>query len=302
MSIYPLIERMINRAIAPFDIVIDRQSRCDSENQGRLLSRLADNAKLIGSHGACEAFISFSSLDQHAKGNEIEDLMRFYAEVFRHSCSQWSQDMFVMYETRMKRHGVYLEVGGADGLTHSNTLALRDHLDWSGVLVEPDPDMFKLLRASRGHTDQVIHAAISPDGRTGSALLRRAGQLSALVGHEGMDIHAEQRRHHESLISVDMVDLTTLIKTRPRIDYFSLDVEGAELLILQSIRWNEIVPPGLITVEHNFRASEKESIRTLLCENGYIEKFEPYAWLRRGDLWMIHKEYDPLGSSPSANA
>ncbi|MEB3316907.1 MAG: FkbM family methyltransferase [Cyanobacteriota bacterium] len=293
MSLYPSVERIINKALAPFDIVIDRQSRCDSENQGHLLSRFADNAKLIGSHGACESFITFASLEESRKDQEIKDFMRFYAEFFRHSCSQWTQDVFVMYQTRMKRHGSYLEVGGADGLTHSNTLSLRDHLGWSGVLVEPDPDLSALLRASRGHTDQVIHAAISPDGSTGSALLRRAGQLSALVGHEGRDIHSEQRKHHEGTATVEMVDLTTVLKTQPRIDYFSLDVEGAELSILQSIRWREIIPPGLITVEHNFRPSEKEGIRRLLSENGYSEKYEGHDWLRRGDLWMVHQEYVP---------
>ncbi len=293
MSIYPSVERIINKALAPFDIVIDRQSRCDSENQGQLLSRLSDNAKLIGSHGACESFITFASLEERRKDPEINDLMRFYAEFFQHSRSQWAQDIFVMYETRMKRHGTYLEIGGADGLTHSNTLSLRDHLGWSGILVEPDPDLYVLLRASRGHTDQVIQAAISPDGSTGSALLRRAGQLSALVGHEGTDIHAEQRKHHEDMASVAMIDLNTVIQSRPRIDYFSLDVEGAELTILQSIRWREIIPPGIITVEHNFRPSEKEGMKRLLNENGYIEKQPHHDWLRRGDLWMVHHEYVP---------
>jgi FkbM family methyltransferase len=248
---------------------------------------------VIGSNGACDAFIAFSARDKQENDEEIKAFMHFFAEVFRHSRSQWAQDVFVMYASAMKVGGCYLEIGGADGLTHSNTLSLRDSLGWSGTLVEPDPDMHALLKAARGHSDQVIHAAISPSGTTGTGLLRRAGQLSALLGHEGLDIHSEERKHHETTAAVSLVSLTELIRSQPRIDYFSLDVEGAELSILESINWQDIVPPGLITVEHNFRTTEQDKLRSILLEQGYLEQFSDHDWLRKGDLWMRHKEYTP---------
>jgi FkbM family methyltransferase len=294
MSFYPSIERIFNKLLAPVDIVIARQSRLDSENEGHLLSRLADNARLIGSNGACDAFISY--VVESMKGisdDEIIDFMHFYAKQFRSSRSQWAQDVFVMYACDMKSVGCYLEIGGADGITHSNTLALRDCLGWSGTLVEPDPGMFELLKAARGHSDRVIQAAISPNGNIGDALLRRAGQLSSLIGHEGWDLHADTRNDHEVTASVNLVALTDLIKSIPRIDYFSLDVEGAELSIVESIQWSEIIPPGIITVEHNYRPSETEGLRRVLGENGYMELFRDYEWLRKGDLWMRHKDYVP---------
>ncbi|MFN7678144.1 MAG: FkbM family methyltransferase, partial [Cyanobacteriota bacterium] len=154
-------------------------------------------------------------------------------------------------------------------------------------------DMYALLKAARGHSDQVINAAISPSGTTGAGLLRRAGQLSALVGHEGLDIHSEERKHHATTAAVNLISLTELIRSKPRIDYFSLDVEGAELSILESINWREILPPGLISVEHNFRPAEQDKLRSILLKQGYIEQFTAHDWLRKGDLWMRHKEYTP---------
>lgn len=294
MSFYPSIERILNRILSPADVVIARQSRLDSENQGQLLARLADNARLIGSHGACDAFFAFAGqVMQGQADGEISDFMNFYAKHYHLSRSQWAQDVFVLYASKLKTGGSYLEIGGADGLTHSNTLALRDALGWTGMLIEPDPEMFQLLKAARGHTDQVIHAAISPDGNNGDALLRRAGQLSALVGHEGNDSHSHTRAQQESTTKVSLLALTEIIRSRPRIDYFSLDVEGAELSILRSIHWNEITPPGLITVEHNYRPVEKEGLRQLLSQNGYVECFPEHDWLRKGDLWMRHRDYIP---------
>jgi FkbM family methyltransferase len=294
MSFYLSIERVLNKILAPADVVVARQSRLDSENQGHLLARLADNARLIGSHGACEAFFAFArEVMKGQADSEISDFMHFYAKHYHKSRSQWAQDIFVLYATKLKSGGSYLEIGGADGLTHSNTLALRDVLGWSGVLIEPDPEMFQLLKASRGHTDQVIHAAISPDGNIGESLLRRAGQLSALVGHEGRDSHSQTRAQQESTTKVSLLALTEIIRSRPRIDYFSLDVEGAELSILRSIQWNEITPPGLITVEHNYRPVEKEGLKQLLSQNGYVEYFSEHDWLRKGDLWMRHRDYLP---------
>jgi FkbM family methyltransferase len=289
MSLYPFMERMINKALAPLDMLISRKSAWESEDQGHYLSRLADNARLIGSNGACEAFMAYATREKSSDEEDIKEFMHFYADFFRHSRSQWCQDIFVMHATRMKAGGSYLEIGGADGITHSNTLALRDHLGWKGVLVEPDPEMFQTLKAARGHSDQVIHAAIAPDGIPGTGVLRRVGQLSSLLGHEGTDNHAEIRQLQNNVIEIATVDLTQLIIQRPRLDYFSLDVEGAELEIMRSIRWDEIEAPRLITVEHNYRQVEEAQLRLVLEKCGYAEVLRDHPWLRRGDLWMQHK-------------
>jgi FkbM family methyltransferase len=256
---------------------------------GHYLARLADNARLIGSNGACEAFVSYATEADVKNEPETDAFMRFYANFFRLSRSQWSQDIFVMYSTNMKKRGTYLEVGGADGITHSNTLALRDHLGWSGLLIEPDPEMFKILKSARGHSDEVIQAAISPDGKAGTALLRSVGQLSSLVGYEGDDIHSETRMEQTLAVQTPTISLTEILRKRPRLDYFSLDVEGAELEIINTIRWDEIEAPLVITVEHNYRESQEAELRNSLKRVGYVEMFKPLAWLRRGDLWMQHK-------------
>jgi hypothetical protein len=73
-------------------------------------------------------------------------------------------------------------------------------------------------------------------------------------------------------------------------DYFSLDVEGAELDILKSVNWNQVFRPSIMTIEYNFREEDRNNILCLLSEFGYVERFASHDWLRRGDLWLTSLE------------
>lgn len=47
----------------------------------------------------------------------------------------------------MKKNGTFIECGAFDGEWISNTLGLEKNLDWSGVLIEADPNNFKNMLA-----------------------------------------------------------------------------------------------------------------------------------------------------------
>ena len=55
------------------------------------------------------------------------------------------------------------------------------------------------------------------------------------------------------------------------------------------MRWSEITPPALITVEHNNREEDKKKLRSLLTDAGYLEVFADQNWLTLGDLWLVHQ-------------
>ena len=286
--------KTIKNLLARLDIDLGRIS---SRKKMREIISLRDcrmnrvqNTRAIGNAGALNVFTQYVLRSANAN-TVIDDFMRFYSKSYSMSRSQWSQDIFVMYISGQKRNGTYLEIGGADGMTHSNTIALRDELGWSGVLAEPDPSMFSDLEWSRGYSDRVIQGAASTTGHSGIADLRRVGQLSSIVGHEGKDSHYETRMAATETITVSTFDLTQLIQEMSPIDYFSLDVEGAELPILQSLRWKDIKKPGILTVEHNSRHDEISEMKKILLAEGYLEVFAEHDWVRRGDLWFVHQEY-----------
>ena len=81
------------------------------------------------------------------------------------------------------------------------------------------------------------------------------------------------------------ISLTKLLSSN-EFDYFSLDVEGAELPILKSVNWEIVKKPLLITVEYNFREEDRVQIISILESVGYKNCFEKFHWIRRGDLWF----------------
>ena len=51
-----------------------------------------------------------------------------------------------------KRNGFFFEVGALDGQKYSNTLNLELSLNWTGILVEPDPTNYEKLRKLNRNT------------------------------------------------------------------------------------------------------------------------------------------------------
>merc|ERR1719316_110257 len=60
--------------------------------------------------------------------------------------------------TGKERNGVFLEAGGFDGLTFSNTLLFEQCLDWEGMLIEGGSDNFQQLVKNRPCTKNVRSA------------------------------------------------------------------------------------------------------------------------------------------------
>ena len=54
----------------------------------------------------------------------------------------------------------------------------------------------------------------------------------------------------------------------PIVDYFSLDVEGAELGILKTIPWDK-VDIRVLTIEFNNRQEDKDKMMDFLRQKGY---------------------------------
>jgi len=240
---------------------------------------------LIGQSGAARALAYYISNYSHLKDDhKLVDFMQFYANLHATSHSQWSQDIWVLYESQGRDSGCYLEIGGADGFTHSNTSALEIYHGWTGTLVEPEKHQYRILQISRKN-NRLINNALSPTGKIESAILRSVGQLSTLMGHEGDDIHYHHRMLSRSFQQVQAIPLETILADT-MYDYFSFDIEGAELAVLESVDWNRVFKPRLLTIEHNARENEKDRLLNLFTGIGYVPCFLEHTWLLQGDIWL----------------
>ncbi|VDI38606.1 Hypothetical predicted protein [Mytilus galloprovincialis] len=166
------------------------------------------------------------------------------------SWSQYGQDLYVDKLLNTKKGGFFVEIGGFDGETFSNSLFFEKVRDWNGLLVEASPFMFEIL-LKKQRSCYMVNACISNSMPTMTFLL--AGPLSS--SNETLTDKHRKRIHTKKIPAEDklwnhtgkQVEVTCLNFNRimevigqTYIDYFSLDVEGAEMYILNSIEWENI--------------------------------------------------------------
>jgi FkbM family methyltransferase len=157
-------------------------------------------------------------------------------------------------DLKMRRHlnfdgGYFVEAGANDGITQSNTLYYERHHGWRGVLVEPSHANYFKCRANRSPESRVFCAACVPFGYTERFVPMIYSNLMSVSELDGSDLsdprhHVESGRKYlppnEDVVAYGAVprtlnDILTEAKAPSDIDFFSLDVEGNELQVLEGV-------------------------------------------------------------------
>jgi FkbM family methyltransferase len=184
--------------------------------------------------------------------------------------SQYGQDKF-LYENfyKNKKDGFYVDIGAHDGITLSNTM-LFEELGWDGVCIEPLPTVFEQLKNNRKCT--VLNCALSDNSGYEEFLFLEGytEMLSGLV--KEYDPNHMLRINNElsimggkkNLISCK-TELFENLNLPEKIDYISLDVEGAEMTILKTINFDKY-SINIMTIEVNNSANEIDDFMT---NNGF---------------------------------
>lgn len=184
--------------------------------------------------------------------------------------SQCGEDK-IIYEKYFKynRNGIFLELGAMDGIIYSNTKFFEDTLGWSGVLIEPHPEMFKTLQHNRPNS-KCYHSAVSSSVGVVNMNINPYVPAVSSVDYT-TDEHFKKVWHKNSYkISVQANKLSDILKHAnvSRIDFFSLDVEGHEYDVLLSMDWS--IPVRVILVETLDISNNDDKVRRFLTEKGFI--------------------------------
>jgi len=189
-----------------------------------------------------------------------------YLRVLKHrrrkSLSQVGQDFWVYGEAfNGKENGFFLELGSADGITLNNTFLLEKRFHWRGICIEPNPESYEeLVRVRR-----VKCLNVCVDGEEREVEFAQRGLLGGIVDHD-TDLREEVGKEHNAVkIRTKVLQAILREHNAPEtIDYFSIDVEGAEDRILAGFPFSEYRFLCL-TVER-----PKEKLRQVLERNGYL--------------------------------
>ncbi|XP_052068724.1 uncharacterized protein LOC127707988 [Mytilus californianus] len=155
--------------------------------------------------------------------------------------SQAHQDETV-YQISRKKNGIFVEMGAYNGEMYSNTLWLERKHNWTGLLIEANPDLCRQIDALKRRAWRLC-ACIS------DKLKKTEFIQSGAVGGMASELDDDQMKMVKTnrTISVpcfNMIEILDLIGVQ-HIDYFSLDVEGSEMIILESVR-NELISGKIV--------------------------------------------------------
>ena len=220
----------------------------------------------------------------HSANNGSDWSRRFLSCAVKYlssSRSQLMQDLFALSVLGEKRNGYFVEFGGGDGVTFSNSYMLETTFGWTGIVAEPSATFAPKVAANRRCTIDT-RCVWSTSGE--KLKFSEVGELSSLTQF------AKYGRSRAIEYSVETVSLNDLLEHHgapTEIDYFSIDTEGSELEILKAFDFSHY-RFNVITVEHGYVTANRDAIYELLTTNGYTRvPTELAQW----DDWYVRTAY-----------
>jgi FkbM family methyltransferase len=171
------------------------------------------------------------------------------------------------------RTGFFVDVGANDPHIDSQTFHLEQS-GWTGVLIEPQPDLAEALRIRRAKV--YANACSGPENAGTSMRLHLAGVFSSL--NKQLPV-ATARVEQTIAVSVRTLDDILRDARAPApIDFLSIDVEGHELEVLRGFDFDAWRPRLILIEDHVL----DRSLHSFLVRHGYV-------WIRRTGLnsWYV---------------
>ena len=183
--------------------------------------------------------------------------------------SQSGQDKIIKNSFfRSKKNGYFVEIGAFDGVLGSNCIHFEKSMNWEGIAIEPSTIQFEKLKLNR--KCHLINKAIATEEKEVEFLEVEEGytQMSGILNEKYMSeetIKKDPRSKTKKII----ITTTTFDKNIPadkEIDYLSLDIEGGEMELLDSIDFKKY-NIKVISVENN--SPEKLNFKELFDKKNF---------------------------------
>jgi FkbM family methyltransferase len=171
------------------------------------------------------------------------------------------------------RPGVFVEAGAHDGLTQSNTAMLEFSFGWTGLLVEPIPELAARCRRNRAGALVEQAALVAADYREASIRMTYCNRSSIVEGGRGSQARdaewleacrriPDQRGIDPYEVIVPARTLSSILDDRgiSQIDFMSLDLEGYEAAALRGVDFERHRPTMLLVEISNDRREVERAL------------------------------------------
>eukprot|EP00908_Phaeocystis_cordata_P002863 Transcript_13107.p1 GENE.Transcript_13107~~Transcript_13107.p1 ORF type:complete len:1268 (-),score=81.37 Transcript_13107:143-3946(-) len=175
----------------------------------------------------------------------------------------------------LRRNGTYVELGAHDGSKESNTFWFEHALGWGGLLIEPSAVTYAMLAANRANPkNRLVNGVVCPAGQT----VEYIEPMNAEKGTVGgiLQLMSQRNKIYNAVISgrrrtLACSPLSELLQQAGihHVDFFSLDVEGAELVVLNTIDWSAVSFDVIMVELDGKNYTKDEQVRAVLRSQGF---------------------------------
>jgi Methyltransferase FkbM domain len=199
--------------------------------------------------------------------------------------SRYIEDKIIyrsFFKERLTGTGTYVEIGAFDGQSESNSRFFDICLGWKGLLIEGNPSTYIQTVSNRPQAHRMSFAPSCKEDSTVQFYnipMTNAGLEGKAITYNG-----------KSTVSVPCGPLGPVLEDIFRgetINFFSLDVEGVESQVLETIDFEKVkIDVLMVEVDNYFCKKDcelRDNVRAIMKKAGYIR---PEGLVRASDIYL----------------
>ena len=211
---------------------------------------LADLTRILNNKDTKE------NIGENTKENTKEDI---YCAV---NCKKEPITKRILEYIKDIKYGFYIEAGAYDGILQSTTKFLEDEYNWSGMLIEPSPKVFKILENNRPDNININKCLVSSKYKyktiTGSFDNGPMSSVNNMRNIQDAEIISVPCDTLENILNINFIK---------HIDFMTIDTEGYEFEVLEGMNLN-INRPTYLLIE--IYLQDKDKIFNYLEQHNYL--------------------------------
>ena len=209
--------------------------------------------------------------------------------------SRLDEDKYIyeqLFKGKNVTHGTFIELGAYNGAQESNSMFFEKCLGWEGLLLEGNPENYQKVVANRPFAHKMkLAPSCSAEYERENKTIQFYKYPITNVGLPGFAKTYEGKPTVEVPCGPLTPVLLDIFKDKPVL-FFSLDVEGAENLVLQTLDFSKVqIHVLMIEIQNdNCRAREPCLVRSQVRERMKAEGYKRYERLVHQSDIYIHPE------------
>lgn len=217
---------------------------------------------------------------------------------------QSAEDSTLLRLFYQKKGGFYVDIGCYDPNRYSNTFLLHHMSGWKGINIDPSGDVIEKFNSKRPN-DINIKAAVGAPGKQlyyefDSAARNTLSKKNLERQKNKGDVKLLNKTELTTKNLSDILDLNMPLGTE--IDFFDIDVEGKELEVLKSNKWDKYSPSVILIEDYSIADGnyEQSEIRGYLEPKGYFfagHNFDTSVYILRDKKDNLAKNLNEISRS-----